>query len=242
MCSGCFVGYLWCFCVSVCVPVVLLGICCAFLRARVFRLFCLVFVVHLCERVCTGCSVGYLLCFCGSVCSASFVGYLLCFCAIVCVLVCMCVHLNLFQRMPIIIVGSNALSLRISLLITTDRTSSLSNRMGEGVDIAKCIIFNCTDFCLSFFHFSFIYLFICIHSFIYLFIHIFQCRLFMVATYQSRKPPKCGEKRFVYASSQYVVVQIFLLPLHYKKFIIVARTNMTSSLVTIWEIKHLLTF
>ena len=29
VCSGCFVGYLLCFCVSVCVPVVLLGICCA---------------------------------------------------------------------------------------------------------------------------------------------------------------------------------------------------------------------
>ena len=50
---------------SVCVPVVLLGICCAFVRARVFRLFCLVFVVLLCcERVCSGSFVGYLLCFC----------------------------------------------------------------------------------------------------------------------------------------------------------------------------------
>ena len=29
VCSGCFVGYLLCICVSVCVPVVLLGICCA---------------------------------------------------------------------------------------------------------------------------------------------------------------------------------------------------------------------
>ena len=29
VCSSCFVGYLLCFCVSVCVPVVLLGICCA---------------------------------------------------------------------------------------------------------------------------------------------------------------------------------------------------------------------
>ena len=28
-CVCCFVGYLLCFCVSVCVPVVLLGICCA---------------------------------------------------------------------------------------------------------------------------------------------------------------------------------------------------------------------
>ena len=45
-----------------------------------FRLFCLVFVVLLCERVCSGCFVGYLLCFCVSVCSGSFVGYLLCFC------------------------------------------------------------------------------------------------------------------------------------------------------------------
>ena len=60
VCSSCFVGYLLCFCVSVCVPVVLLGICCASERARVFRLFCLVFVVHLCERVCSGCFVGYL--------------------------------------------------------------------------------------------------------------------------------------------------------------------------------------
>ena len=51
VCSGCFVGYLLCICVSVCVPVVLLGIS-----------------VHLCERVCSGCFVGYLLCFCVSVC------------------------------------------------------------------------------------------------------------------------------------------------------------------------------
>ena len=29
VCSSCFVRYLLCFCVSVCVPVVLLGICCA---------------------------------------------------------------------------------------------------------------------------------------------------------------------------------------------------------------------
>ena len=29
VCSGCFVRYLLCICVSVCVPVVLLGICCA---------------------------------------------------------------------------------------------------------------------------------------------------------------------------------------------------------------------
>ena len=55
VCSGCFVllGICWvlCFCVSVCVPVVLL-----------------VFVVQLCERVCSCCFVGYLLCFCVSVC------------------------------------------------------------------------------------------------------------------------------------------------------------------------------
>ena len=50
-----------------------------------FRLFCWVFVVLLCERVCSGCFVGYLLCFCVSVCSGSFVGYLLCFCVSVCV-------------------------------------------------------------------------------------------------------------------------------------------------------------
>ena len=29
VCSSCFVGYLLCICVSVCVPFVLLGICCA---------------------------------------------------------------------------------------------------------------------------------------------------------------------------------------------------------------------
>ena len=52
VCSSCFVGYLLCFCVSVCVPVVLLGICCA----------------SVCERVCSGCFVGYLLCICVSVC------------------------------------------------------------------------------------------------------------------------------------------------------------------------------
>ena len=49
---------------SVCVPVVLLGICCA----------------SVCERVCSGSFVGYLLCLCERVCSGSFVGYLLCFC------------------------------------------------------------------------------------------------------------------------------------------------------------------
>ena len=51
VCSGCFVRYLLCFCVSACVPVVLFGIC-----------------VLLCERVCSGCFVGYLLCFFVSVC------------------------------------------------------------------------------------------------------------------------------------------------------------------------------
>ena len=53
VCSCCFVGYLLCFCVSVCVPFVLLGICCALCESafRVFRLF-----------------VGYLLCICVSVC------------------------------------------------------------------------------------------------------------------------------------------------------------------------------
>ena len=51
VCSSCFVGYLLCICVSVCVPFVLLGICCASERARVFRLF-----------------VWYLLCICVSVC------------------------------------------------------------------------------------------------------------------------------------------------------------------------------
>ena len=55
-----------------------------------FRLFCWVFVVLLCERVCSGCFVGYLLCFCVSVCVpvvllGCFVGYLLCFCVSVCV-------------------------------------------------------------------------------------------------------------------------------------------------------------
>ena len=41
VCSSCFVGYLLCICVSVCVPFVLLGICC------VLR-----------ERVCSGCLSG----------------------------------------------------------------------------------------------------------------------------------------------------------------------------------------
>ena len=54
---------------SVCVPVVLLGICCA----------------SVCERVCSGCFVGYLLCNGVSVCSCCFVWYLLCFCVSVCV-------------------------------------------------------------------------------------------------------------------------------------------------------------
>ena len=71
VCSGSFVGYLLCFCVSVCVPVVLL--------------FCWVFVVLLCERVCSGCFVGYLLCFCVSVCVPVV---LLGICCAICVSVC----------------------------------------------------------------------------------------------------------------------------------------------------------
>ena len=90
----CFVGYLLCFCVSVCVPVVLL-----------------VFVVLLCERVCSGCFVGYLLCFCVSVVCAScccFVGYLLCFCVSVCsgsfvgYLLCFCV---VSVYVPVVLLG-----------------------------------------------------------------------------------------------------------------------------------------
>ena len=69
VCSGCFVGYLLCFCVSVCV--VLLGI--------------FVFVVHLCERVCSSCFVVFVVLLRERVCSGCFVGYLLCICVSVCV-------------------------------------------------------------------------------------------------------------------------------------------------------------
>ena len=54
-----------------------------------FRFFCWVFAVLLCERVCCVVLLGicwvFVVLLCERVCSSCFVGYLLCFCVSVCV-------------------------------------------------------------------------------------------------------------------------------------------------------------